>query len=246
MGEYNDAPGAARLVDEHAPELAAVIVEPLQGAAGVIPGDPDFLRALRDATAAHGVLLVFDEVMTARLSPGGMQQLLGIEPDLTTLAKFVGGGLSFGAFGGRADLMNRFDPSRPDAFQHGGTFNNDVLTMAAGSAGLTRVLTETEIVRVNGLGDRLRDRLNAFAGARGVAFCATGYGSLVGLHFTSGPVRRERDVPESAELRALLHLHMLERGYSYGRRGFIALSLPLGESDIDGFAAAAEEFLATV
>jgi glutamate-1-semialdehyde 2,1-aminomutase len=246
VGEYNNAAEAARLVEEHAHELAAVIVEPLQGAAGVIPGDPAFLRTLREATAAHDLLLVFDEVMTARLSPGGMQQLLGIEPDLTTLAKFVGGGLSFGAFGGRAELMRRFDPSRPDALQHGGTFNNDVLTMAAGAAGLTQVLTEAEVSRLNDLGDRLRDRLNAFSTERELTFCATGYGSLVGLHFTLGPVRNEGEVPESAELRALLHLHMLERGFSYGRRGFIALSLPLGEADVDGFAAAVEEFLLTV
>jgi glutamate-1-semialdehyde 2,1-aminomutase len=97
IGEYNDADAAGRLVEEHAHELAAVIVEPLQGAAGVIPADPTFLRALREATTAHSVLLVFDEVMTARLSRGGMQQLLEIEPDLTTLAKFIGGGLPFGA-----------------------------------------------------------------------------------------------------------------------------------------------------
>jgi glutamate-1-semialdehyde 2,1-aminomutase len=244
VGEYNDADGAVRLVTQHAHELAAVIVEPLQGAAGVIPADPSFLRALRQATAENGVLLVFDEVVTSRLSTGGMQQLLGIDPDLTTLAKYVGGGLSFGAFGGRADLMGRFDPSRPDALQHGGTFNNDVLTMAAGAAGLTRVLTEAEIARLNGLGDRLRNRLNAFAVERDIEFCATGYGSLVGLHFTRGPVRNEQDVPEAAELRGLLHLHMLERGFSYGRRGFIALSLPLDEREIDGFGAAVEEFLA--
>ena len=243
VGEYNDADGAAQLVAEHASELAAVIVEPLQGAAGVIPGDPAFLRSLREATEKHGVLLVFDEVMTARLSPGGAQLLHGIDPDLTTMAKFVGGGLSFGAFGGRADLLSRFDPSRPDALQHGGTFNNDVLTMAAGAAGLTRVLTDAEIARLNGLGDRLRDRLDAFAREHDVGFCATGLGSLVGLHFTRGPIRSERDVPETPELRSLLHLHMLERGYSYGRRGFIALSLPLDETDVDGFAAAAEEFL---
>ena len=243
VGEYNNAAEAARLVDEHAHELAAVIVEPLQGAAGVIAGDPAFLRTLREATHEHGVLLVFDEVMTGRLSPGGMQQLLGIEPDLTTLAKFFGGGLSFGAFGGRADLLRRFDPSRPDALQHGGTFNNDVLTMAAGAAGITQVLTEAEIRRLNDLGDRLRDRLNAFSVERELAFCATGYGSLVGLHFTPGPVRNEGDIPEPSELRALLHLHMLEHGFSFGRRGFIALSLPLGEADIDSFAEAIERFL---
>ena len=246
VGEYNNAAEGARLVEEHAQRLAAVIVEPLQGAAGVIPADRTFLRALREATAAQGVLLVFDEVMTARLSRGGMQQLVGIEPDLTTLAKFVGGGLPFGALGGRADLMRRFDPSRPDALQHGGTFNNDVLTMAAGAAGLTQVLTDAEITRLNDLGDRLRQRLNAFSAERELRFCATGYGSLVGLHFTPGPVRNEGDVPEATELRGLLHLHMLERGFSYGRRGFVALSLPLDEKDIDGFAATVEEFLLTM
>jgi glutamate-1-semialdehyde 2,1-aminomutase len=194
-------------------------------------------------TAAHDVLLVFDEVMTARLAQGGMQQLLGIEPDLTTLAKFVGGGLSFGALGGRGDLMRRFDPSLPDAFQHGGTFNNDVLTMAAGAAGLTEVLTDAEIGRLNGLGDRLRERLNGFSAERDLHFCATGYGSLVGLHFTAGPVRNARELPASEELRALLHLHTLENGFSYGRRGFIALSLPLVEADVDGFADSVEAFL---
>jgi glutamate-1-semialdehyde 2,1-aminomutase len=142
--------------------------------------------------------------------------------------------------------MRRFDPATPDALQHGGTFNNDVLTMAAGAAGLTQVLTETEIGRLNELGDRLRDRLNGLSAEVGVEFCATGYGSLVGLHFTRGPVRNESDVPESAALRGLLHLHMLRRGFSYGRRGFIALSLPLRDEDVDGFAAAVEEFLVTV
>jgi len=118
-----------------------------------------------------------------------------------------------------------------------------VLTMAAGAAGLTRVFTPTELQRLNGLGDRLRDRLNAFAAREELSFTATGFGSLVGLHFTRGPVRRISDLPAAAELRTLLHLHLLERGYSYARRGFIALSLPLDEGDVDSFAAAVEEFL---
>jgi glutamate-1-semialdehyde 2,1-aminomutase len=138
--------------------------------------------------------------------------------------------------------MSRFDPARPDALQHGGTFNNDVLTMAAGTAGLTRLLIPAEIARLNQLGDRLRNRMNSFASTRGIHFCATGRGSLIGLHFTRGPIRREADIPEAAELRALLHLYMLERGWSYGRRGFVALSLPLHEAEIDGFATALEQF----
>ena len=245
VAQYNDAGGAVAAIAEHAHELAAVVVEPVQGSAGAIPGEPSFLAALREATSEHGVLLVFDEVMTSRLSTGGMQKALGITPDLTTFGKYLGGGLAFGAFGGRAELMQRFDPSRPDALPHAGTFNNAVLTMAAGVAGL-RVYDEREAARLNALGDRLRDRLDRFAAERELAFCATGYGSLVGLHFTRGPVRRKSDVPKRPELQALLHLHMLERGYSYARRGFVALSLPLDEHDVDGFAAAVEEFLLTV
>jgi len=244
VGQYNDADGAARLIAEHAGELAAVIVEPMQGSGGVIPGEHDFLRTLREATLANDVLLVFDEVMTSRLATGGLQQVVGITPDLTTLGKYLGGGLAFGAFGGRADLMRRFDPSRPEALPHAGTFNNAVLTIAAGAAGLTQVYTAGEVERLNGLGDRLRDRLNAYAVEHDLEFCATGYGSMVGLHFTRGPVRRVTDLPKTVELHALLHLHMLERGYSYARRGFVALSLPLDEAEIDGFAAAVEEFLA--
>jgi glutamate-1-semialdehyde 2,1-aminomutase len=241
VAEYNDAEGAVGLIHEHAHELAAVIVEPVQGTAGAIPGDPEFLRALREATASRDVLLVFDEVMTSRLETGGMQHALGITPDLTTFGKYLGGGLAFGAFGGRADLMRLFDPSRPGALPHAGTFNNAVLTMAAGVAGL-QVYGEREVKRLNALGDRLRDRLNVFAAERDAAFCATGYGSLLGLHFTCGPVRRRSDAPKRPELQALLHLHALEHGYSYARRGFLALSLPLEERDADGFAACVEDF----
>jgi glutamate-1-semialdehyde 2,1-aminomutase len=242
IAQYNDPEGAASLIAEHAHELAAVVVEPLHGSGGVIPGERAFLQALREATAAHDVLLVFDEVMTSRLSTGGLQQVLGIAPDLTTFGKYLGGGLAFGAFGGRADLMQRFDPSRADALPHAGTFNNAVLTMAAGVAGLS-VYTGAEVERLNGLGDMLRNRLNAFASTNDVEFTSTGYGSLVGLHFAQGPISRRSDLPTRPELQALLHLHMLEHGYSYARRGFLALSLPLGEQEIDGFASAVEAFL---
>jgi len=245
VGRYNDPVGTCGLIAEHAGELAAVIVEPLQGSGGVIPGEREFLHALRDTTHQQGVLLVLDEVMTSRLSTGGLQEVHALVPDLTTFGKYIGGGLAFGAFGGRADLLERFDPGRPDSFPHAGTFNNAVLTMAAGAAGLNRVYTPSEVDRLNALGDRLRDRLNAFAAERRLDFVATGYGSMVGLHFTRAPVRSVADIPAAPELRALLHLHMLEQGYSYARRGFVALSLPLGENEIDGFAAAAEAFFAS-
>jgi glutamate-1-semialdehyde 2,1-aminomutase len=243
LAEYNDAEGAVRAIAEHAHELAAVIVEPMQGSGGVIPAEPAFLQALRDATREHDVLLVFDEVMTSRLSTGGLQRGLGIEPDLTTLGKYIGGGLAFGAFGGRAELMRRFDPTQPQPLPHAGTFNNAVLTMAAGVAGLTQIYTAAEVERLNALGDRLRDRLNAFAAERDLEFCATGYGSMVGLHFARGPIRRSSGSPAAAEQRALMHLELLERGYSYARRGFVALSVPLDETDVDGFANSIESHL---
>jgi glutamate-1-semialdehyde 2,1-aminomutase len=242
VGRYNDAEHGARLIADHAHELAAVIVEPLQGTGGVIPGDREFLHAVNDAAREHGVLLVLDEVMTSRLSTGGLQKVLGLTPDLTTFGKYIGGGLAFGAFGGRADLLARFDPSRPDALPHAGTFNNSVLTMAAGAVGLTQVYTAGEVERLNGLGDRLRDRLNDTAAEYDLEFVATGYGSLVGLHFTRRPVNRVDDIPPALEQRALLHLHMLENGYSYARRGFIALSLPLGVDEIDGFVGSVKRF----
>jgi glutamate-1-semialdehyde 2,1-aminomutase len=236
VGEYNDLEEARRLIRN---DVAAVVVEPIQGSAGVIPGERAFLEGLRDAATESGALLVFDEVMTSRLSTGGMQQVLGITPDLTTFGKYVGGGLAFGAFGGRTDLMARFDPSRSDSLPHAGTFNNAVLTMAAGAAGL-EIYDERAVARLNALGDRLRAQLNAVDGE----ISATGYGSLVGIHFTRDPIRRKSDSRKRPDLQALLHLHMLERGYTYGRRGFLALSLPIEERDVDGFADAVKELYA--
>ena len=113
VGVYNDRDGATALIRRHAADLAAVLVEPVLGSGGCIPGDPEFLATLRAGATAAGALLIFDEVMTSRLSPGGRQQDLGIRPDLTTIGKYVGGGMSFGAFGGRREVMERFDPTRP-------------------------------------------------------------------------------------------------------------------------------------
>src|SRR6202034_4943759 len=101
----------------------------MQGTTGCIPAEHDFLAGLRALASETGALLIFDEVMTSRLAPGGLQEVHGITPDMTTLGKYVGGGMSFGAFGGRTDLMARFDPRRPDALPHAGTFNNHVMTM---------------------------------------------------------------------------------------------------------------------
>src|SRR6185369_12842556 len=150
---YNDADGVEEMIRAHAHELAAVIVEPMMGGGGCIPAERDFLVAMRRACTEHNVILIFDEVMTSRVSTGGYQAMVGVTPDMTTLGKYLGGGMSFGAFGGRVDLMSRFDPERADAWPHAGTFNNNVLSMAAGLAGLKKLLNGTAINKLNKKGE---------------------------------------------------------------------------------------------
>ena len=135
VAPYNDVEGTRALLAKHGEELFAVLLEPMQGSHGCLPGDLDFLKMVREETRARGITMIFDEVMTSRLAPGGLQEKTGVIPDMTTLCKYIGGGMSFGAFGGRGDIMDLFDPRRSDALPHAGTFNNNVLTMAAGLAG---------------------------------------------------------------------------------------------------------------
>jgi glutamate-1-semialdehyde 2,1-aminomutase len=244
LAPYNELEVAVAVLEREATDLAAVIVEPMMGGGGCIPGERAFLGALRDACTRHGVVLVFDEVMTSRLSPGGLQAAIGVTPDLTTLGKYVGGGLSFGAFGGRRDIMARFDQRRPDYLHHPGTFNNNVCTMAAGLAGLSRVFTAEAAIELNRRGDALRERLNRLGRERGMPLQATGVGSLMNLHFHAGPIRSPADAAlGNIDLRNLLHLELLCRGFYLARRGFIALSLPLTDTDVDGLVAGLEDVL---
>jgi len=242
--DYNDVEGARAAIREHAGRLAAVVVEPVLGSGGVIPATRDFLHALREESQAHGVLLILDEVMTSRLSPRGAAPLFGVTPDLLTVGKYLGGGLSFGAFGGRADLMARFDPSQPGALPHAGTFNNNVLSMAAGLAGLTQVLDDDRLDTLNARGNRLREALQAVMAPYG--WTATGMGSMVGFHPVPGPVNSPADIAGADDRRReLLFLDLLERGWYVAPRGFIALSIEVTDDDIDGFVAAVADALAT-
>ncbi len=244
MGRYNDGPGAAALIEENAADLAAVIVEPMVGAAGCIPATREFLKALREATERHGVTLVFDEVMTSRLAPGGLQELHGITPDMTTLGKYLGGGLTFGAFGGREELMARFDPTRGDAFHQSGTFNNNILTMSAGLAGITEVYTPDACRALNAAGEALRERLNASFEKHGVAVQATGYGSMMVVHFQGGPITCPADAARGdRRAKKLFHLEMIARGQYIVQRGMINQSLPMTDADRDGLVEAVEGFL---
>lgn len=244
IGRYNDLETTLELLRPHAGELAAILVEPMMGAGGCIPGDPAFLQGLRDAASEHGIALIFDEVMTSRLSGGGLQRRLGITPDLTTFGKYLGGGLSFGAFGGGERFMAPFDPRRSDALPHAGTFNNNVLSMAAGAAGLGRVFTEQAAEELNARGDDFRQRLQAGAARRGIPVQVTGVGSIMSLHYQARPIKRAEDTRATSDsARKLTHLELIERGYVTARRGFMSLSLVLSDAELDGFVAAFDDML---
>jgi len=246
LGRYNDPAAVEELVRPHRAELAAILVEPMQGTTGCIPAERAFLAGLRALADETGALLIFDEVMTSRLAPGGLQEAHGILPDLTTLGKYVGGGMSFGAFGGRADLMARFDPRRPDAFQHAGTFNNNVLTMSAGLTGLTELYTAEGARALNAFGDRLRQRLNGIARRHGLAMQFTGLGSMLSVHMTDRPVRSQEDAERgNAALRDLFWFDLTTRGIWFAKRGMFALSIALEEADGDRLAEAVEDFAQT-
>jgi len=246
FGDYNDIDGTVALIRQQAGDLAAVIVEPMMGGGGCIPATREFLQALRDATRETGALLIFDEVMTSRLDYHGLHGAHGINPDLVTLGKYIGGGASFGGFGGRADLIDRFDPALPGAFSHGGTFNNNILSMAAGFTGLTHVLTQEASKAINQRGDRLREGMNAALEKHGVEAIVLGRGSLMNLHFVKGPVDTPAPLDDAdPSLIALWHVEMLLRGYYVTPRGMLALSLPFGDAELDGFLAAFDDFLSS-
>lgn len=245
LSDYNDIEGTKAIIEANADKLAAIILEPMMGAGGCIPADVEFLQMLRDMASAHNIVLIFDEVMTSRLSPGGLQARVGVKPDLTTMGKYLGGGFSFGAVGGRAELMNRFDPSKPGALSHGGTFNNNIASMIAGYIGLSEYFTEEACIELNARGDVMRERLNDFAAAAGVPVQATGVGSLIALHLCAGKIRRPADTasPGSAEFKRLYLLYMLNRGFYVTARGMLTLNLHTTEGFIDAYLKAYIAFL---
>lgn len=233
---YNDPGGTRALIEENRNDLAAIIVEPMLGAGGCIPGTPEFLRSLRRDAERAGAVLIFDEIQTSRLSVGERQALLDIAPDLTTIGKFFGGGLAFGCFGGRRDIMEIFDPRRPDALPHAGTFNNNTLTMAAATAAVSRLLTAEALDDLNGRGDRLRESILGMFRTADAPFTVTGLGSLMNIHPVVPRARTEG-------LRKLLFFELAAAGIYIAARGLIALSVAITNDDIACLLRALEHFL---
>jgi len=209
--EFGDGEAVEAALAEHAPRLACVLLDAMPNRAGLRPATPEFIHLLREQTRRHGVLLVQDEVITLRLAFGGLQSRYGIQPDITTAGKIIGGGFPVGAVGGREELMALFDPRSADPVAHPGTFNANPVSMRAGAVALD-LLTEQEIARINALGDRLRESLSD----RG--WEVSGQGSLLKVH---------------ADDQDALWWSLYDRGILIAAKGLMCISTAMGEQDVD-------------
>ncbi|MFT9014396.1 MAG: aspartate aminotransferase family protein [Acetobacter sp.] len=246
---FNNPEAARRLILAQGDRLAAILVDPMPNRAGLVPATAEYIQALRLAADEIGAVLVFDEVITFRLGYGGAQSLWGVNADLTTFGKIIGGGFPVGAVGGRADIMAVFDPSggKP-VLPHGGTFSANPVSMRAGLAAL-QLLDHAAFSRLAAMGDRLRAGINAAFAQHGVAGQAVGAGSLLKVHFTARAVVDYRSaLPAPAEARALatFMLGLLNRGVFAASYGLMALSTPMSDVDIDHVIGAASDAIGDV
>ena len=232
---YNDVDVARSILEAHRDELAAVIVEPVMGSVGMLPAEPEYLQMLRDFTDASGALLIFDEVISFRVAPGGSQEYYGVTPDLTSLGKIIGGGFPVGAFGGRSDIMSLYSPLTGPVVAHAGTFNANPVTMAAGAATMQE-LTPNVYRRLAELTEMLRQGVRTICAELEQPVTVTGAGSLFGIHFTDRPLRNYRDIAAADKtLAEQMFIGMLNEGFLLAPNLVGAMSMALGEVEVDAF-----------
>jgi glutamate-1-semialdehyde 2,1-aminomutase len=232
---FNDTGAARRVLEENKDQLAAVMVEPVMGSVGMVPASAEFLTMLREFTREHGVILIFDEVISFRVAPGGAQQYYGISPDLTALGKIIGGGFPVGAFGGRRDIMELYDPTKGARLSHAGTFNANPITMLAGAVTLEQLTPETYRGLAE-LTETLRQGVREICAGLEVPVQVTGLGSLFGVHFTDRPVRGYRDVATcNSSLRDAVFLGLMNEGILTAPNLVGAISTAIGEGEVDNY-----------
>lgn len=244
VAPFNNQAATQAIIEKNANELAAVIVEPMLGAAGMIPPEDGYLHLLRDLTALHNILLIFDEVITLRLAYGGGQERFYVKPDLCMLGKVMGGGFPVGAFGGRKNIMALVSPVN-NVVSHSGTFTGNNATMAAGLTTL-KALTHAALDELERKGNTLREKTNQIFKEVGIKGQATGLGSCFAIHFMDGPIRNYRDLTQAKDdqyIPDLLNLHLLNRGFYLSRRSSGFISLVNSDEEIEAFLEALQESL---
>jgi glutamate-1-semialdehyde 2,1-aminomutase len=245
---FNDAAALERALDEHGNGIACLIVEPVAGNMGVVPPEPGWLQAVRDLTNKHGVILILDEVMTGfRVSPGGAQRRYGVTPDLSCFGKVIGGGLPVGAYGGRADLMDRIAPAGP--VYQAGTLSGNPLAMRAGIETLDILAEPGTYERLEAISARLAAGLEGAAKEAGVAAVVNRVGSMLTGFFTAGAVTDHATATVSDTKRYAKFFHaMLARGVYLAPSQFEAafVSTAHDEALVDRTIAAAREAMKEV
>ena len=248
VAEYNQLDSVAELLDAHANQVAAIIVEPVAANMGVVPPTPGFLAGLRRLADDNGALLIFDEVITGfRVAYGGAQALYGVAPDLTCLGKIIGGGLPVGAYGGREEVMRMVSPLGP-AYQ-AGTLSGNPLAVAAGRACLTALAEPGAYERLDALGMAMEAGLRAAADATGTPLTVNRVGSALTAFFTDGPVSTWQEAAAADAERFGAYFHgMLERGVYLAPSQFEAAFVSLAHTadDIEWASAQAREAMAAL
>ncbi len=241
---FNDRKFCEEQIEAHRNDLAAVIVEPVMGAAGMIPPRDGFLDFLREITGRYGILLVFDEMISLGIARGGAQEHYGVIPDLTACGKIIGGGLPIGCLGGRGDVMEVFDGGKGRPWvNHGGTFAGHPLAMVAGAAQL-RALTPDVYEGLHRRGDRLRSKLRALCSSLGAPVQITGVGQLFCYHATDRDVTGYESAARSdlsTEMR--INAILTREGIHQSQTSRGAVSVAMGDEHLDAYVAAMETTL---
>jgi glutamate-1-semialdehyde 2,1-aminomutase len=246
---FNDPEGAEEVLEREGRDVAAVLVEPVMGAAGMIDASGEYLQRLRDVTSRLGIVLVFDEVVTFPVAYGGAQAYHGVTPDLTTMSKAIGGGLPLAAIGGRAEIMNLLEPEL-----HGGvapvaaasTFGGNQASLAAGIACL-ELLTPEVHARMQAIGDTARRRIDELGTRYRIPLHSSGIGHLFGLHWAPERVVDFRTrMADDREKIANIMLALMNDGVYQMSFGYFLLSAAVGEEEIGSFLAALERTLHTL
>ena len=246
---FNDIEGTVAILEREGHDIAAVLVEPVLAAAGMIAARTDYIQALREVTERLGILLIFDEVVTFPCFYGGAQAHYGILPDLTTMGKAIGGGLPAAAIGGRADVMALLDPDITEStslVSAAATFGGNILAMAAGVAAIEKLTPEMHD-RINALGLRARQGIDDLGRKYDIPFHSTGLGHLFGMHWAPEEVVdfRTRLLDDQEKL-VNINLALMNEGIYQMYFGTFLLSSAIGEQEIEDFLAALERALHTL
>ena len=228
---FNDIKRTRKMIEEHHREVACIIIEPIMGSAGQITPDLEYLRFLREITTQYHIVLIFDEVVTGRLSLGGAQKFYGVTPDLTTMGKIIGGGTPVEAFGGKQEIMQMYDP-REKKMYHSGTFNGNAVTMTAGLATM-KAYNQEAVDYVNDLGVLFKEGVLKIYEKLGLNMKISGAGSIYNILFTDKDVKNYRDVASAhEELNKVLYMSLLTKGVFDAERGMFCMSTAMTKEDI--------------